>query len=225
MSSPSQIPSQWTLVDADPGLRSATLQPNQVVWPARRCENLSALLSGLAPNRDHNADLAQRLADLPDRGKSRSPLFAIFAADPFIGGTGLMTALRAKGYDRVINWPTTSQYGEHFGGTLDSVNLGVRQECETLQRFSKQGYRVSIAVALPEAVAAFDGLQPEAVFVAPGFDLWKKSGRFDVARMLRRCSAIAAVVASAVPVILMADRGKVSMEQAKSAGASGVLLA
>lgn len=223
MAAPSKISSRWTLVDANPGQRPAALQSNQVLWPARRCENSSALLSGLAPNRDHNAELAQLLAGMPTRGDTHSPVFAIFAADPFIGGTGLMAALHAKGYDRIVNWPTTSQYGAAFGGTLDSVDLGVRQECETLRRYAERGFKVSVAVALPEVVSAFGGLRPEAVFVAPGFDLWKKSGRFDVPKLLHRCSAIAAETRT--PVILMADRGSISMEQAKRAGASSLLVA
>lgn len=183
------------------------------------------MLGGLAPNRDHNAELAQLLADMPERVESQSPMFAIFAADPFIGGTGLITALRAKHYERIVNWPTTSQYGEAFGATLDSVNLGVQQESATLRRCAEQGLAISVSVSLPESVTAFRGLRPEAFFVAPAFDLWKKSGQFDVPRLLRRCSAIVEAVAGQAPVILMADRGGISLRQAKDAGASGLLSA
>lgn len=225
MAAHTQIPSRWTLVDADPRQRPATLQSSHLLWPARHCEGLSALLSGLAPNRDHNAELAQLLAGMPDRNGAQSPMFAIFAADPFIGGTGLMTALRARGYERIVNWPSTCQYGADFSGTLDSVNLGIRQEGETLRRYAEQGFKVSVAVALPESVPAFAGLRPEAVFVAPGFDLWKKSGRFDVTKLLRRCAAIVAALERPTPVILMADRGSISLEQARNAGASGLLIA
>jgi predicted TIM-barrel enzyme len=223
MAADSQIPSRWTLVDVDPQQRPATLQSNHLVSPIRRCEGLSPLLCGLAPNRDHNAELSRCLASMPEQSRAHSPLFAVFAADPFIAGSGLVGALQAKGYKRIVNWPTTAQYGAEFAATLGSVNLGIEQESKTLRRFAESGLKVSVAVSLPESVTAFAELEPEIFFVAPGFDLWKKSGRFDQPKLLRRCAAIAQAVAGRAPVILMADA--VSMHQAKEAGASGLLIA
>jgi hypothetical protein len=196
-----------------------------VLWPARHCAGLTALLSGLAPNRDHNADLALALKTLPAHAFNRESVFAVFAADPFINGKRIAAALLSKGCRRIVNWPTTAQYGTAFVETLDSVNLGPKQECATLRQLAGQGLSVSAAVSLPESVEMFLELQPEALFLTPGFDLWKRSGRFDEAKLLRRCAAVTRAVDGRAPIVLMTDRNCVSLEQARAAGASALLLA
>lgn len=225
MAAPLHIPSRWSLVAAGAPTRPGTLHGNHLIWPQRSCAGLSPLLCGLAPNRDHNADLSQALATLPDHAGENQPVFSVFAADPFINGKRIATTLLDKGYARIVNWPTTAQYGSAFVRTLDSVHLGPQQECETLRRFATQGLRISAAVSLPEYVEAFLELQPQVLFIAPGFDLWRKSGRFDAAKLLRHCAAIAHVADDTVPIVLMADRGNVSLEQARSAGAHALLVA
>jgi hypothetical protein len=194
-----------------------------VLWPAAPRSGLTPLLAGLAPNRDHNADLVEAVQALPRHREGAQPVFAVFAADPFLNVRRIASTLRARKYSCVVNWPTTAQFGTPFASGLDSVSLGPKQECEALRRLASQGLRVSAAVAEPGALPAFLELDPQWLFVTPAFEHWRH-GKIDPARLLRSCAAIARAAAGRAPLILMADRGVVTAAQARSAGAQGLVV-
>jgi hypothetical protein len=193
-----------------------------VLWPAAPRSDLSPLLAGLAPNRDHNGDLVLALEGLPRHREGVQPVFAVFAADPFLNVRRIASTLRARKYSCVVNWPTTAQFGAPFASGLDSVSLGPKQECEALRRLAAQGLRVSAAVAEAGALPAFLELDPQWLFVTPAFEHWRH-GRIDPARLLRSCAAIARAAEGRAPLLLMADRGMVTMTQARTAGATGLI--
>src|SRR5690242_19629747 len=94
-----KIPSRWSLTGIGGARASKALADNQLLWPLPAIPaNLSPLLSGLAPNRDHNGDLLSAISALPKRREGRQPLFSIFATDPLIRGKRIGPALLAKGY-------------------------------------------------------------------------------------------------------------------------------
>src|SRR5687768_947227 len=115
----SQIPARWSLFTEAQDGRLAALEASIVVAPPIPNSSLTPLLSALLPNRDHNDDLMQQLALLRENTARAQPIFSVFAADPFIKVKRLAQRLRAKGYERVINWPTTAQYGPEFCRALD----------------------------------------------------------------------------------------------------------
>jgi predicted TIM-barrel enzyme len=219
-----QIPLRWSLRGCPMDGELGTSEPSYLVVPSIPQSSLTPLLSGLLPNRGHNDDLAQRLQLLPPAGAAAQPIFSVFAADPFIEGKQIAQRLLEKGYKRIVNWPTTAQYGADFCAQLDSVNVGPKQEYENLLRFANRGLSISLAVCGAEAAAEFGRLQPEIVFLAPTFDLWS-NGRMRSRELLRRCAVLSGVVQGAIPIVLMAACGAVSVAQARKAGATALLSA
>src|SRR5690348_3348898 len=93
--------SRWSLIGIGEPADRKTLADNQLLWPCRTLPaNLSPLLAGLAPNRDHNSDLLAAIERLPDCRGSKQPVFSVFAADPFIHGKRIGPSLLKKGYNR-----------------------------------------------------------------------------------------------------------------------------
>lgn len=225
MAASRKIATHWSLIDLGQQTGTQDIEDYCILCPPLRpLTRLSPLLSGLVPNRDHNTDLLAAVEKLRECEGPRQPVFSIFTADPFIHGKPIGRALLKKGYRRVANWPTTAQYGADFVAILQSVDLGPTRECEMLRGFAGHGLTICAVVCLPETTEHFMALQPEVLFVAPGFDLWIK-GRWDIQRLLARCSTVAAVVNERAPVILMTDPNTVSLDEARRAGADGILIA
>lgn len=217
------IPSKWALVGLEPEGKARVVANHHVLWPRPKPLNLPSLLSGLAPNRDHNAELLRAVTHLDVGRSGTQPMFSVFAADPFINGKRIARTLLAKRFRRVMNWPTTGMFGAEYAATLDSLNLGPAQESQALQQLAAQGMSISAAVSLPESVDQFLALGPEVMFVAPGFECWKKD-RLDKAAVLRRCATISSIVSGRVPLILMSNGG-ISLDEARNFGATGILTA
>jgi predicted TIM-barrel enzyme len=197
---------------------------SHLVTPGIPKSPLTPLLAGLLPNRNHNDDLVRDLQAIPPAGRSAQPVFSVFAADPFIEGKRVAYWLLAKGYRRVVNWPTTAQYESDFCAALDSVNLGPRQEYECLSRLADRGLSISLALASPDEAAQCERLKPEMIFFTPSFELWS-NGALRSAELLRRCKALARALRRETPIILMATRNTISLAEARKAGASAVLWA
>ena len=219
-----KIPSRWRLVTNLQQGKIETLDDSHLVAPTARRSPLTPLLSGLLPNRDHNEELVRDLRVIPRNRAAAQPIFAVFAADPFIEGKQITQTLFEKGYRRIVNWPTTAQYGREFSEALDSVNLGPRQEYENLQRLADRGLSISLAVCTADRAMDVASIRPEIVFLAPTFDLWV-NGKMRSSELLRRCAALARVVQGSVPIVLMTTRGAVSLTQAIDVGATGLLVA
>lgn len=214
--------SAWHLADA--GAVEGPPSHKAILWTAPPVTALGPLMSGLLPNRDHNGHLALLLGQARQCPRERPEWLAIFAADPFIAIDNLVSNMRAAGYSRVVNWPSTAQYGPAFWTMLDSVNLGPARELDILRRLGTAGLLLSATVAAPDHVETCLELSLEKLFVAPDFEGCYQDGRLDGDALLGRCAAIAAIVKGRVPLILMADPGSVSEHQARSAGADALLL-
>jgi len=223
MTRPSRIPSRWILNNDTARDADCSPRGSHIVAPSVPDSPLTLLLSGLTPDRDHNGDLLRRLRHLP-KAEADQPVFATFAADPFLNPKDLARRLLRKGYRRVVNWPTTAQYGADFCRTLDSVDLGLQQEYKNLSLFAEQKLSLSLAVCGAEAAAEIARLRPEIVFLTPGFDLWA-NGKLRTGELLHRCVALARVTPRDIPIVLMAARGSLSLAQARKAGASALLVA
>jgi predicted TIM-barrel enzyme len=219
-----QTPQRDSLVGYAVDGKIGTPVASRLIAPPIPRSSLTPLLSGLLPNRDHNDDLMRGLDRLPRGSAASQPLFAVFAADPFIEGKRIAYRLLGKGYKRIVNWPTTAQYGAKFSAELDSVNLGPRQEYEKLSSFAHRGLSISVAVCTEEAAPELTRLKPEFVFLAPTFALWV-NGWMRSKDLLVRCAALADSTRGEVPIVLMATRGAVSLAQARRAGASALLIA
>lgn len=214
--------SAWHLADA--GAVEGPRSDRTILWTAPPATALGPLMSGLLPNRDHNGHLTRLLGQARLHPRERPEWLAIFAADPFIAIDNLVSSMRAAGYSRVVNWPSTAQYGPAFWTMLDSVNLGPAREMAILRRLAAAGLRLSATVAAPDHVETCLELSPDNLFVTPDFEGCYREGRLDDDALLDRCAAIAAIVKGRVPLILMADPGSVSEHQARSAGAHALLL-
>lgn len=219
-----QIPCHWSLNDETPRGASRPLHASHIIVPLVPNSPLTPLLSGLLPDRDHNGDLTRRLRRLPQGRGAAQPLFALFASDPFLNARYMARQLLDKGYRRIVNWPTTAQYGADFCRTLDSVNLGPQQEYKNLLLLAEQKLSISLAVCDAGAAAQIARLRPEIVFLTPTFDLWA-NGKLRAGELLHRCAALARVTPKDTSIILMAARGSLSLTQARKAGASALLVA
>lgn len=139
-------------------------------------DGLSVELSGLLPNRDHNADLLAALsrvhgASVSDAGAS-GPVVALFLADPFLRLPDVAGALRRLGLRRVVNLPSVMQYQPAYALTLDGLGIGPQREFRTLAALADAGFQVSTAVAHAQHVTKALAMRPEQVFLAPRFDCW-----------------------------------------------------
>src|SRR5689334_6158946 len=121
-----QIPARWSLISAAHTDKLHSPDSSQVIAPSIPSSPLTPLLGGLMPNRDHNEDLVHCLKSIAPGDAATQPLFSVFAADPFLKAKPVARRLLEKGYRRVVNWPTTAQYGPEFYKVLDSVGLGPR---------------------------------------------------------------------------------------------------
>lgn len=222
------LPSSWSLVtlrtdEKGTSEKIGVLNASQLIAPPLPDSSLTPLLSGLLPNRNHNEDLLHALDRLPKRaGAGTQPVFSVFAADPFLEGKQIAQRLLEKGYQRIVNWPTSAQFGPEFAGALDSVRLGPRQEYENLLRLAGRGLSISVAVCSAEAAVEFSRLKPEIVFLAPTFESWS-NGKMRGRDLLQRCAALASAMSDDIPIVLMAARGAVSLAAARKAGAAALL--
>lgn len=219
-----RIPARWSLYGPPSKGKPPVPRASHLVTPVFPNPSLGALFSGLLPGRDHNEDLVKALKRLPRAGSSEQPVFAVFAADPFMQGKYIAHRLLEKGYTRVVNWPTTAQYGAEFCAALDSVDIGPQREYENLLQLGKLGLSVSVSVCTTDATAEIAQLNPELVFLTPTFDLCVE-GKIGVTEQLRRCAALADSVRGKIPVVLMAARGSVSLAEVHTAGADALLTA
>jgi len=214
----------WSLISQPATGKVKTPHASHLVVPPIPKSSLPPLLSALLPDRDHNEELLRTLKRLPPPDAAAQPVLSVFAADPFIQGKCLAQRLLEKGFSRIVNWPTTAQYGADFCVQLDSVNLGPRQEYVGLLRLAEQGLAISLAVCTAEAAADIARLRPQMVFLAPTFDIWT-NGRMRADNLLRRCAALADAVPREIPIVLMAARASVSLTKARKAGAVALLSA
>jgi len=163
------------------------------------------------------------LNTLPSVGSDSQPTISIFASDPFIGGKRIAQRLLGKGCKRIVNWPTTAQFGMEFCAALDSVNLGPQQEYKTMMRLASEGLSISLTVCMPEAASELPRLNPDIVFLAPTFELWT-NGKLRVDELLGRCAALARKIQGEVPIVLMSAGRGISLDRARNAGAHALLV-
>jgi len=202
-------------------------QDFEIVMP--RIERAGALpldLSGLLPNRDHNDDLLRLIDRASACRTGERPLFAVFAADPFLHVELLAERLRGKGCRDLVNLPSAGQYGRAFRSILDDLKVGPAREFRTLARFTALGFAVSVAVARVEDVAEALALAPPRLFVVPTLDNWDGVG-IDDGGLLALCRAVAARrdgLAPCVPICLSVEGSTISLDEAHAAGADGGIL-
>jgi predicted TIM-barrel enzyme len=150
-------------------------------------------------------------------------MHAVFAADPFILGKSIGRRLVEKGYRRICNLPSVTQYGAEFCRALGEVTLGPKEEYTNLGRFADEGLTVSATVASKESLQQLGNLHPEFILVAPSLDLWNgRAIRWD--DLLQRCADVSATVQGEIPILLLATRGAISSAKAREAGSDGVLV-
>ena len=179
-------------------------------------------LSGLVPNRDHNAELLTALRTAPRALGGQQPSFGIFAADPFLRPAALSSEVLRIGRCRVINFPTVAQFGLSFSETAGSVEQGVASELHNLDAFKHAGCDIGIALCDAENLTVALALDPTYVMVCPSYDDWTGS-HVDPASLLQRCRALADRIPETVPIVLMSADMSISHNHATDAGATTLI--
>lgn len=179
-------------------------------------------LSGLVPNRDHNAELLTALRKAPRALGGQQPSFGVFAADPFLRPAALSSEVRRIGSCRVINFPTVAQFGRSFSDTAGSVEHGVASELHNLEAFKRAGCEIGIALCDAENLGEALALDPAYVMVCPSYDDWTGS-RVDTNSLLQRCRALADRIPETMPIILMVADAPISLNHATDAGATTLI--
>lgn len=177
-------------------------------------------LAGLLPNREHSRDLMALIDGLPENRYGHRAVVGVFAADPFLNSKRVAERLVAKKYLEVANIPPVAGYGAEFMATLDKVASGKAQEQRNIAQLVDRGLSVSPAVAAIDCLPAALAWSPRRLWVVPSFDMWREQV-LDTGRLLSLCRQVAD--RTVVPIILAAGQTDISMQEAASAGARGIL--
>ncbi|MFI5013078.1 MAG: phosphoenolpyruvate hydrolase family protein [Hyphomicrobiales bacterium] len=107
----------------------------------------------------------------------RSLYFGLFALDRFRSAERLLSLLRDKGVERIINLPSVSFFDGWSASILESLDLGYAQEVAFLHDAKRQGFHVGLCarrsalskienIEMFDIVLCHDGPKSE-------FSLWK----------------------------------------------------
>jgi len=163
----------WVVAQAVDDMRDGAAGANGIllVPPVPPAPGLRFDIAALLPNRDHNADLIDLLADL-GTAPIGPPVFAgILAGDPFLPEIRLLQALRSANIIGVANLPSIGQFGSAFEAHMDQVASGVGREFEVLERFGAAGLRTAAMIVSPHHAERAVSIGADPIIVAPDASL------------------------------------------------------
>jgi predicted TIM-barrel enzyme len=108
----------------------------------------------------------------------RPPIYVgLFALDRFRSSARLLTQLRKKGIERIVNLPSVSFFDGRSTSILDSLDLGYEKEVAFLREAKLMGFRVALCTRRAALRAIEDVGMFDAVLCHDGprtaFTLWR----------------------------------------------------